>query len=560
MPTILFTSEIPSFYLIEQIYDPLTNVNGSIIPRPGSIVLDQANNGLLQRVISVDENTLKVTYGPVQTALLAPTPILPDTEDGNVVSIIDYGNSRFYLYYDKAENPTKLNVDKKVIILGNDAELFEIVKYDQVTQQYIPISLYYDTDGVYRGTKIPLVEVPTTNLAKVPTNCHTSLNINDEEVYYMFIYDYAGTQCGSVKLYAKKALINNVLEDDLLITAFQVTSSQMDNGEFYLYPDQDPDSLVITPKVLYNNGTDRIIPIDNMICHLYGLEGFTAAYPGQRVDLMVKYFLAPTQQATGDDLVVVDDTRALVKEIPLVVKDPGTNDYVFKLLAVPRYLPTQYRYVLMFYMYSLNDNTVRNVTPYVTVNPTFDGLYMGLDQVLTLSLRVRDIFPDAVTDYVYQQPLIIKVSPYAYYERYIFRDSYGDTYGVYGVDSPILSRPVMYYDSNIEKYFIPTSKFGTAALMLEAFYYKARPIYDNSWLTEPVVPTHFTIRDAVTGSLLLSAPIPVESYEQTFALVGVDLPNHLVGLNCIVEFLRYQNNQYITLYGAPVDVYEGVSA
>ncbi len=560
MPTVLFTSDSPSFYLISQIYDPLTNPTGSIIPRPGSLVIDINNNGLLQRVLSVDENTLVVTYGPVYTQILAPPPITPDSDDDNILSIVDYGNSRFYLFYDKAENPTKLNVDKKVIILGNDAELFEIVRYDSTIQQYVPVSLYYDTDGIYRGTKIPLVEVATTNLAKVPTNCHTSLDINDEEVYYMIIYDYAGTQCGSIKLYAKRALVNNVLEDDLLIVDFTVTASQIDDGKLYLYPDQDPDSLVISPRIVYNDGTSRLIPIDNAICHLYGLEGFTASYPGQQIDLMVKYFLAPIQQAACDELEVAGSVRSLIKDLVLTVRDPGTNEYTFKLLVVPRYLPTQYMYTLMFYMYSLNDNTVRNVTPYVTVSPAFDGRFMGGDQIVTLSLRVRDIFPDAMSDYVYQQPLVIKLAPYDYYERYIFRDSLGDTYGIYGVDSPILSRPVIYYDESISQYFIPTSKFGTVNLMLEAFYYRARPIYDSSWLTEPVEPTHFTIRDAVTGITLLSAPIALDGYEQAFGLIGVSESNHLLGVNCIVEFLRYQNNQFTVLYGAPVDVYAGTYA
>ena len=556
MPVQLFTTETPSFYLISQIYDPSTNPTGQIIPRPGSIVLDPANRGLLQRVVSVHETTFAVTYGPVLTALLAPDPVQPDPSDDNVLSVIDYGNSRFYLFYDKAENPTKLNIDKKVIILGDDAELFEIVRWDTNLHQYIPISMYYDTSGTYRGTKMPLMDIMTTNKAKIPTNCHTNFSIEDEEVYYMFIYDYAGTQCGSVKLYSKRAVVNNAADDTLLIEQFKVVATQMEGDTFYLYPDQDPDSLVMSPSVVYNTGQERQVLIDNNVCYLYGLEGFTAAYPGQTIDLMFKYYLAPTQQAVGEELVVAGSTRYLVKTVKLVVKDPGTNEYSMKVLAVPKYLPTSFKYTLMFYLYTLHDNVVRNITPLVSVTPAFDGRFMGIEQSLMLNFRVRDVFPAAVSDYTYHQPLVIKLAPYDFYERYTLRDSAGDDYGVYGVDSPIVPRPVLYYDESIEKYFIPTNKFGNESVMLESFYYKTRPLYDNSWLPEPMAPTHFTIRDAVTGNILLTAPISVDGYEQGFALAGVPV-NHLLGANCIVEFLREQSGQYTVLYGAPVDVYAG---
>lgn len=555
--TILFTTDKPDFYLLDQVFDSVTNPTGTIIPRPNSLVLDPVNNGLLQRVLSVDPVTNNSKLGPVFTSLLAPTPEDIDDTDTSAISIIDYGNSRFYLFYDKAENPTKLNVDKKVIILGDDAVSFEITQYDVSLQRYIPVSLYYDTDGVYRGTKVPLIPVTSANNAKVPTNCHTSKDIVDDEIYFMFIYDYAGTQCGSIKLFGKKALINNAYEDTLLITDFILEATQTDSEGFYLFPDQDPGSLLITPKVVYNDGSTRIIGIDNTICHLYGLEGFTAAYPGQGVDVLVKYFLESTQQAIGDKLFTAGTSRFLMKQVPLRVKDPGTNEYSMKILVVPTYIASMSKWVLMFYLYVINDNSVRNITAYVTVSSNFDGRMMGVDQELTLTLRIRDVFPQAASDYIYQQPLVIRLAPYDFYERYIIRDSVGDSYGIYGVDSPILPRPVLHFDTTAQQYFIPTTRFINAQMVLEAFYYKSRPLYDSSWLTAPVVPSHFTIRSATTGMLLLSAPIPLDGFQQAFSLVNVEQQNQLLGTNCIVEFLKLENGIFKVIWGSSVDVHEG---
>ena len=554
--TILFTTDKPDFYLIEQVYHPTANPTGSVIPRPGSLVLDMANNGLLLRVMSVDASTFTPTYGPVHTALLQPTPIDPDPNDDNVTSIIDYGNARFYLFYDTAETPTKLNVDKKLVILGGDANLFEIMKYDITTQTYVPVSLYFD-NGVYLGTKIPLVTVNADTRVKVPSNCHTSMAIHDDDVFYIFIYDYAGTQCGSVKLYAKRAVVNNTAEDALLIEDFIITATQLDNEELYLYPDQDPASLVIAPRILYNDGTGRVVPIDNALCHLYGLEGFIASYPGQEVELLVKYFLDPTQQAVGETLHVSGNTRYLARGIKLRVKDPGTGEYNLKISVVPRYITSTNRYILMCFLYNSEDNTVRDITSKVTVTPPFGGLMMGVDQAIRLEFPIREVFPDASSNFTYQQPAIVRVNPYSWYERYITRDTLGDTYGVYGVDSPVLGRPVLYYDETLEQYYIPTSKFANKNTMLEAFYYKARPLYSSAWLSEPPPPTHFGLRSAATGIVLTSAPIDVNSYTQKFSLVNVAQANELVGKNCIIEWMRLEQGGYKVLYGAPVDVYLG---
>lgn len=559
MPNVtIFTTDVPSFYLLEQIYDSRTNPTGTIVPRPNSLVLDPANNGLLRRVASVDPTTMNSTYASVFTSLLAPPINDLDPSDSSVVSIIDYGNSRFYLFYDKAENPTKLTIDKKVIILGDDAKMFEIAKYDTTLQQYVPISLYYDTDGTYRGTKIPLAEIGTANDAKVPTNCHTKEDLVEGQVYHLIVYDYAGTQCGALSLFAKKALINNAYEDELIIEDLVIEATQKDANGLYLFPDQDPGSLVITPRLVYNNGTSRVVGIDNELCHMYGLEDFTAAYPGQSVEVLIKYFLASTQQATGPCLESSGNTRYLIKETTLTVKDPGTNEYSLKILTVPIYIASISKWTLMFYLYVVGDSMVRNITSLVTVTGGFDGRLMGVDQSLMLTFKIRDVFPAAVSDYIYQQPLVIRVAPYSYYERYVMRDTLGDAYGIYGVDAPAVPRPVIYYNSTSQQHCIPTSKFLNKAMMLEAFYYKGRPLFDSSLISAPSTPSHFTLRNAANGTLLLAAPIAVENYEQTFSLVGVTNQNDLVGSSCIVEFLVYENGQYTVLWGEPVDVYQPV--
>ena len=347
--TILFTAQLPGVYELSQLFDSVTNPTGSVIPRPGSLVFDPST-GLLQTVKSVNATTMNSILGPVYTEILAPAAADLDPNDPNVVSIIDYGNSRFYMFYDQSEIPTKITIDKKVIILGDDAATYDISQWNDATKQFVTVSLYYDTDGVYRGTKSPLAVIGAANNAKVPTNCNMTVPIIDDQIFFLNIYDYSGTQCGSFKLFAKKALINNDTTEDLIIENFTLQSTQMNSDGFYIYPQQDPSTLVITPIATYNNGVTKIIPIDGTVCHLYGLENFEAAYPGQTIELVAKYFLNPDQQAAGSIIVTTGATRYLTSQVKLTVTDPGNNDYTVKISAVPMYLPVSGVWTLLFFL------------------------------------------------------------------------------------------------------------------------------------------------------------------------------------------------------------------
>ncbi len=548
---IAFTHETPGYYQLSQIYNSVTNTtNGAIIPREGSLILD-STTGALYHVISVSPVTFDSELEPVGTTLIAPE--LPTQEpSADQVSIVDFGNSRFYLYYDMSENPTKLNLDKKIIILGDDAKDYEIVKYNAIDDTYVPISMYFDGTGTYLGNRIPLEEVVGTVNAKVPTNCHTSFELVDEEVYYIFIFDYAGTQCGSMKLYAKKAIINNVANDNEIISDFTLEGTQKNALGFYIYQDQDTDSLVISPKLTYNTGREINLPIDYAVTHLYGLEGFTPSYPGQEVEILVKYFLAPLQQAAGNFIDTVGGVRFLYKRERLIVRAQDGSEYKMKILTVPRYNTATNTYMLMFYLYRIGDNAVRDITHLVDIDPLFDGLNTNTQQSLTFSFNVRDVFPAAVIDQIYQQTLLIRLAPYSFYEKYIMQDNVG-TSAVYGVDSPILARPIIYYDNTTSQYLIPSTKFQNETQFLEAFYYKNSPLYDTEWLIEPVVPSHFTLRDPATGNVILAAPIAIADYTTAFSILG-GIPNMLLDSNVIVEFLNENGGQFDILWGSPVDV------
>jgi hypothetical protein len=548
---ILFTDENPDFYVLSQIYDPDTNPGGMIIPRPNSIVLDPDEDNLLQKVVAVDEATKKVSYEPVKTSLLMPDVDSTTEEDG--ASIVYYGNSRFYLFYDTREVPTKLTIDKKLIILGNDAETYSVMKKDS-NGDMVPISLYYDENNVYQGQFIPLIEVPGQTNVKSCPSCHTSMLIGDDEVYYIHVFDYAGTLTSVIKVYGRKALVNNTLGDNEIIEGFDVDATQESGDDFYLYPEQDVDSLMMVAKLVYNTGREISAPIDGNICYQYGLENFIPSYPGQTAKVLTKYFLGEFQQAFGNFIGSSNGVRFLLNTKTIRVLTPDDTDYLFKISVIPYYVSSQSKYMLMFMLYEIG-STPKIVTSNITLANDFDGISMGVDQLLEMSFDLKDIHPSLENPRIVHQNMLIKIAPYNMYERYILRDP-GDNENVFGTDSPITPRPVIYYDSNIQKYFIPTSRFNNKNLVLEAFYYRAKPLFDTNLSAVPVEPTHFTIRDVLTGNELLTSPISLDDYTQSWAISGLP-PESLTNRNCIVEFLKESGGAFDYLYGTPVDVYPG---
>ena len=127
---------------------------------------------------------------------------------------------------------------------------------------------------------------------------------------------------------------------------------------------------------------------------------------------------------------------------------------------------------------------------------------------------------------------------------------------VYGTDSSLSRRPVIHYDVTRNQYFIPTSIFQNQEAFIESFYRKARPFFDTRTETQAPTPTHFVIRDTTTGQQLIAHPIEVEEYGTAWSTVAT-APN-LNGAVVLVEFLLEVNNNFMILYGVPVDVRIGV--
>ena len=195
-----------------------------------------------------------------------------------------------------------------------------------------------------------------------------------------------------------------------------------------------------------------------------------------------------------------------------------------------------------------------DITAYVTIGSgTFSGSTYGVAQQFALNVDLNAV--DAVvypTTTMYSQSFVITLQPIAALVRYVLRDSLSSVY-VYGADSSASRRPVLYYDSTLNQYYFPSNVFPTLTAFLLSFYYQANPPFDIGVETLPPTPTHFLLRDPLSGTMIVPAMVPVTSYPTAFNVVGSS--GQYVGGTVIVEFVQQVSGQNLIMFGVPVDCF-----
>jgi hypothetical protein len=553
----VFGPRKPDVYRLDQIYNPATEdpIPGTdnVVPSIGSLVIDTNNNGNLFWVTAVDATTHASTLEPVE--------ILVTNNQPSITSIVSYGNDIIRVYFDTRSNPISLSVDGFCKIEGGDSATYQLIRYPGTPNEAI-ISLYYDSNGTFSGNNVPMVPV-VNGLSGVNEyqfkDCNIPATLIDGERLLIKVFNIYGAQRASVTVFAKQATIVN--EDNghvPVIESMVVNSSQsQSNGDIYIYAKQDVSSLNLTVTLNYDDGFSQQIAIDNTRCFVYGLQDFVASYIGLQQQILVKYFLA-TQEAVDPTLLNQSGTHITVVKNLVVVSNelaPGV-----KISTVPRWSGSTSRYQLFYFIYTTDGTSVINITPYVTLSSgTFSGTLYGVTQNITLSVDLSNVYPSTYSvPTIYQQQCIITLQPISMLQEYIISDSSSSAY-TFGVDTPTAHRPQLLFDTTRQQYYIPTALFPTLTNFLTSFFTYASPPFDISTSTSPPIPTHFILRDIASGLSLLSAPIPIANYNAAFSIVTTNSVNYLVSTNVIVEFWQFISGSYLTIFGVPVDIYQGTT-
>lgn len=552
-PQALLRPQMPQLYLRQMIYDPTWNdpsynayLGQKIVPAVGSIVQDSDDTPLW--VEAVDP----VTFVPSYTAV----PL--STENENVVSLLNYGNTTFRLYVDYRAKPYPATPDSKCIFIGKSPRYYTLTRYPDTANESV-ISQRYDANGKLISQLVPLVALDASKSSWYLPRCHTSVTLEHNEEVRVKIFGEDGAQVSTALMFTKESAVIN--EDALYsptIVGMTVSGlQQLTNGTFFVYERQDFDAIGLVATLVYSDGSTSVVPLDGDKCILYGQEDFISSFSGLKQYVTVKYF-----RSKGESIApgLGDVTGSMIsKTIPVTVI-PNTLATTNKIIVIPIYNATLARYIPRYWMYFADGRGYVDVTGFVTIKAgsfVADASHFGVQQTYVIGVDMNKVDPiHYATTSIYQQNVVVTFNSPATLVKWTLKDSATSPY-ILGQDNASSRRPLIRYDAARTQYFIPASIFTNVAAFIKSFYTQAAPPYDPAVSELPQQPTHFVIRDVLSGAIVTPGLIPIASYAQAFNLTATP-KNLYVGAVLMVEFINQINsNQRNVLFACPVDVTAG---
>ena len=535
---------------INELYDPALSDQENdqrIIPKVGSVVV---SGSALYVVTAVDATTFKSTLAP-------GTILVGDDSTAEITSVVSYKNDIFRAYYTKRTIPTKITPDGLLYIAGSRNFSYRLTRLKS-DGLYETISAYYNEDGTYASALAPMEPLSdgSTNW-RYCLPCYTNVELVDGETVYLEVINTFGEMTARVNLITRECEIINTLDNytptivDITITGSQMTT----DGDLYIFEKQDVESLSIMARITYDNGFVRDVSIDGNQCRLYGVDDFTAGYPGLRQPLTLKYYLSEDELARS--ITTINGSRFVVADTNLIVM-PSEAAYSIKISTIPLWDSVSNRWKLRFMAYDLDGQWMEDVTTLVSYPEVFSGLAYGVYQTLTLRLDLSKMqHTSGVDSTLHQQTVSICLSPNSAIEKYIIKD-HPDATTVYGVNASDSRRPILAYDAARKQYYIPTSTFLNKESVIRSFYLKASPPFNTATRIDPITPTHFTVRDPTSAATAIRVPLDLDTYATAFNIIDTFNPGQYLNGQVVVEFLmKVDDTNYLVLYGVPVDVVAG---
>lgn len=516
------------------------NNTGRYVPPVGTLVW---KNNKIFKVVSVDATTSASTL----------VPAYMDTDDGDtgISSFISWGNDILRLYLDARSKPYRAQVDPSLILIGGAPSFYTLTRYAKDPKRKRLISKYYDSTGKFVKEQVPIVPLDNGKTGWICDSCSLTEDLDDDEEILLTVYNEVGAEIRTAVILAKhSSIINDQLDYRPRVVSLTLKSpQQLPDGTIFIYEKQDFNSLNVYGILTFEDGTERIIQVDNIQTYLYGVEDLVSSYSGMIQLITMKYFYGPSESSLS-----TDPTNQSITTTGKVMVMPNKEAAPVKVSVIPTFNKALQRYDLRYFIYSTTRERVVDCTNFTTIQQ--GGVFDGTDYVHTQQFNiVVDMTKVDPTIYQgvanYTQGVSIKLLPHTSYIRWTISDSLSSPF-TYGMDSTSDRRPVLYYDKVRGQYFIPSSIFGNIDAVLQSFYRDANPPYDTRVETSVPMPTHFGIRDPFS-SVLLSLQ-PLSDFTKGFNL---SVNNDYTDQTVIVEFQLETSDGNLILFGVPVDVYPG---
>lgn len=350
-------------------------------------------NGIF-RIVSVDYSTglsAKVPHNftslgggfPIESVLLGSTP--NNTIDTHRV------------YINTSVVPHDLAVDHLLHIYGTAGSYCKIFKGTDISAQGQVISGVVNSSGQVTSENIPLESIrgasgnePAIKIVKQGISVET---LDTGEIVTAVIYSTTGAVLSSSILIVERTdFVRTLDHTQRYVVGIELLSPYLSSNDAQLleYPaNMLLQSSALLGRVRYSTGAFVDYPIDGNKFSLFGMDSYIANIPNQTADLLLNYSLGTNEYGYGAN----SEARTFTK--PYRVKTTEIlGTYTVKLFVVPVWNSAGARWVLNYFLYSLERQTFYEVTNYIQLSPgyaAFDGaLYVG-DQQLRVAINLADI-------------------------------------------------------------------------------------------------------------------------------------------------------------------------
>lgn len=318
----------------------------------------------------------------------------------------------FYrVYINSSVTPATMAIDHRLKIYGSDASYIKVFRGTDISNTGHVIS------GIFAGLtltseNIPLETVVTPGVGvvhvKTPQTAWSIEALNDGEMVTAVVYNASHGVISIAKLIVKNSnFIRSVDTTKKYIVGIELLTDYLSVTDTHLLElpaNITLQSTMLQGKVRYHDGTSLILPIDGSRFELVGMNEMVSSHAGQQENLVLIYNLLPTEYSYLASNPIPE--RFIAEQYAVTVIE-AEGAYTVKLFVVPRWQASPARWVLDFYLYNLERNSVVNVTSHIQYSsalPAFNGTLLDVAQTIVVSLNLQNVSP-SYNYYQYTQSL-----------------------------------------------------------------------------------------------------------------------------------------------------------
>lgn len=522
-------------WLRKDIYDG-PNKPGKEVPNIDDMVIDWDTG--VWRVIAVDHYKTNMSF-MVRTNLSNLGGGASESDKAVLTNLASNSNP-FRIYVDTTVVPHTLTFDSRWVRFGSHNTHVKVFRgTDTSAKTGVVISSILNAAGNIVSEDIPLENVIIPNIVnvsqKTPKMAHCSETVNNGEEAMVVTYTADGRITSIDKFIIVTTNFTRTTDQhSKYVSKVELLSpflSKTDKRLIECPINMVSQSLALTAKVSYTDGTHAILPIDGRKITLAGFKTFVASQIGQTVDLVLVYHLSDQELALSSTPSLPD--RRITVDYRLKTIDVNSF-YDVKIYCVPTW--SNGRYDLKFYLYNLERDSVIDITNQIEFG-VGDTPFNPTKYNVTQNLRVAFNMQQLGSKYSYyrqtQHIAVTLKSPATttgvttyYTVAYSDANVYGENIKLYFGNDPA--------NSSLKRINISCG-YSDTLTWLANIYRLVEPIYYPAREVSPPTPTHVRIK----ANNQLLAEIPINR-----VISDIDGINNNIsqGQTVILEFITKENN------------------